>query len=757
MVRRQLILICAALILAACNLSVPQVTPTVAPSRTPSQTPIVTATFSQTPSRTPTQTPNPTLIAQLLASDTPTPSETPTETLMPSATTTPTPTASDTPLPSATPSLTPTETFTPTPTASDTPPPSATVTPTETATFTPTPTATPTVTETPTQTSTFSPTPSDTPTVTNTPIPTATETPLPTVTPLPTIGPSDTPTATDTPTLTVTASLTPLPSLTFTPSNTPRPSATPTRTLSPEEIAQLLGTIIATFTPVPTGTPTNTLTPPPTLDVTPTFITVTGPAPAASVTPIAVTTTPFIPTPFIPATVTPLPTLLPTPLQFIPPPIDPRTRAFVLGPAGIRGGVSLLPDVTLFERNPVNTAQYAITDSSGLLYFTGLNGENAGRVDTSPFSQFIPLSRQENNAFVQDIAWSPDGQYLAFLINGDRLAVDGVWYFAPGQFPPLQLLVDCPAQGHPGCTIVTSPSGPDVWESTALEWSPRSDALLVRTWLPSKNRAGLTVLPITRDERARDARPPAFEYEYGSWSNDGSRILVSGSGPDGNVYIGWINRDGSFSELVFAARDAGLWVQHAVQRPDGSIVTLGAPYNEGGPGAAQRLYTGSGQALTGPIGGGPPQRVEWSPDRSAALVIVNGRVYLAHIDGRVDDITAEVAGAQAINWVSGAVPVVDSPQQQAGSPIAPVGERLENPYPAGTRLQVIAPAGLFIRSQPNVNAEAVASVVMGDVVIILASGPVRDPDYLWLEVRTEAGGVVGWLAAEIDGQATIGL
>src|SRR5690606_12576681 len=183
--------------------------------------------------------------------------------------------------------------------------------------------------------------------------------------------------------------------------------------------------------------------------------------------------------------------------------------------------------------------QYAVTDTSGLLYFTGLNGENASRVDTSPFSQFIPFSREENNAYVEDIAWSPDGQYLAFLINGDKLAVDGEWYFSPGQFPPIQLLVDCPGQGHPGCGIVTSPSGPDSWESLILDWSPQSDALLVRTWIPSKNRAGLTVLPITRDERARDVRPPVFEYEYGSWSDDGQRILVSGSAPDGNVFIGW--------------------------------------------------------------------------------------------------------------------------------------------------------------------------------------------------------------------------
>lgn len=727
--RRQAVYFIAALILAACNLSVPQVTPTVAPSRTPSQTPNVTATPSITPSQTQTPTPDQTRIAELLASDTPAPTLTPTIT--------------------STPTQTQTATSTHTPTASDTPLPEVS------ATWTPTQTEFPTDTATPTLTPTFSATPSDTPTATDTPLPTATDTPVPSPTPLPTIGPSDTPTATQA------ATETPLPTVTFTPTNTPRPSPTPTRTLSPEEIAILLGTTIPTFTPVPTGTPTNTLTPPPTLDATPTFI--TDIAPAASITPLIVTTTPFIlptATPQPLPTVTALPPLLPTPFPALPP-IDPRTRAFVLSPEGVRGAVSLLPDVTLFERNPVNPAQYAVTDSSGLLYFTGLSGENAARVDVSPFSQFIPQSAEENNAFVQDIAWSPDGQYLAFLINGDKLAADGVWFFGPGQLDPIQLLVDCPGPGHPGCGIVLNPFGPDTWESLVLEWSPNSDALLVRTWIPTQSRAGLMVLPVTRDERARETRPPVFEHEYGTWANDGSRILVSGSAPDGNVYIGWINRDGSFSELVFAARDAGLWVQHAAQRPDGSIVTLGAPYSEGGPGAAQRIYDAIGRALTGPIGSGPPQRVEWSPDRSAALVIVADRAYLAHIDGTITDITAEVAGAQAINWVSGSVPVVDSPQQGAGSPIAPVGERDQNPSssgtstPSGTPVQVIAPDGLFIRTQPNATAEIIASVLPGDSVIMLPTSPVRDGTIVWYEVQTEDGGIRGWLAGEIDGQAMI--
>jgi hypothetical protein len=149
-----------------------------------------------------------------------------------------------------------------------------------------------------------------------------------------------------------------------------------------------------------------------------------------------------------------------------------------------------------------------------------------------------------------------------------------------------------------------------------------------------------------------------LRYEYGSWERNGSRILVSGRGPDDNVYIGWVNPDGSFSELVFAARDAGLWVQDAVQRADGAVVALGSP---AGRDSAQAIYDSSGRALTAPIGSGPPERVAWSPDGSAVLVQAGGRVYLATVTGDIADITEQVAGARAINWVAGSLPVVDNP------------------------------------------------------------------------------------------------
>lgn len=703
-VRRLLITTLAILLLAACNLGVPEVTPTVAPSRTPSDTPEApsTATPSITPSNTPTLT--------LTSTDTPTATETTTST--------------------------------------------ATNTTTATASITATNTSTPTATNTPTSTSTLTPT--SVPTAT--PLPPPTNTSIPSPTPLPVIQPTNTPSLTPTiPTATILPTLTPLPTLTFTPSRTPQPSATFTRTLSPTEIAEALGTFAPTFTPFPTGTPTRTLAPP-TLDVTPTFITAEANTPSVNVSPVMATTTPAAP----PITDTPetiVPTLIqaqPTPFMPTLVPVNIERRVFGLSTTGTvtRGGFGLLNNLTLFERNPVNTAQYAVTDTSGILYFTGIDGQNAVRPDMSPFSRFIPLSREENNVFVADIAWSPNGQYLAFLVDGDKVADDGVWFFQPGAFDPLQLLVDCHHPGHPGCLIVTSPAGPDLWESLSLDWSPRSDAILVRTQLPSENRIGLSVVPISRDVRVRDARPPVMRYEYGSWENNGNRILVSGSAPDGNVYIAWVNRDGSFSELVFQARDAaGLWVQNAVQRPDGTIFTLGAPYSEGGPGGAMRIYNQFGQPLTGTIGSGPPQRVEWSPDRSAALVIVNGRAYLATITGSVTDITDEVAGAQAINWVSGDLPAADSPQTNAAG-FSPIGDG-QAPV-SGGQMRVLSEECLNLRTEPNTSAPIISCLPPGEIVSRLSDTPIRSGNILWWQVQSASLNASGWIAGEIDGIVTLG-
>lgn len=738
MVRRLVILL--AFLLAGCNLAVPEVTPTLAPTRTPSPTPFAT------------NTPIPTVVA-LALSDTPTASSTPTST----ATNTPAPTDTVT----ATPSSTNTPTATATGTSSTTP--TASHTPSSTSTFTNTPTATNT--NAPTATASFTPRPTDTP------APTATNTLIPSPTPLPII-PTNTPTNTVTPSATPTnpptATPTFTPTLTLTPSNTPPPSATPTRTLSPDEL-DVFNTPNAGF---PTATPQLPTLPPPTLDVTPTFITQESPSiDLGIVTPLPAETTPQgvptqtpTPQPTVALIVTLAPTLAEAPL---PPTLipfqqgSPQTLSFAISANGAVTAFTLLEDTTLFERNPVNPGEYVTTDSNGNLYITGVNGSGAYRPDMSPFSQFPALTRDENTAFVSAARWSPNGQYVVFIVAGRKIANDGVWIFQPGQSPPVQLLVDCPSEGFPGCTIVSNPFDPFLWSSRELRWAPGSDAILVSASLPGEGRPGLIVLPVSFNERARDTRPPVFRYDYGDWSNDGARILVSGRGPDGHVYVGWINRDGSFSELVYDAEANGLWMGFGHQARNGQIYALGAPGDRGGPREALRIYDMNGQALTGIIGEGFPQRVEWSPNGTAVFVQVGGRQFIANVNGNVQEISGQVSAGRAVNWVDGDPP----PGQPApSSGIAPVGATLAPAIPSGViagseyqpgqQLRVL-PTELNIRSGPGVAYNFVRNFLTSGEYVAILAGPVDADGVRWWQVQT-ADGFIGWVAGQINGFATLG-
>jgi hypothetical protein len=340
-----------------------------------------------------------------------------------------------------------------------------------------------------------------------------------------------------------------------------------------------------------------------------------------------------------------------------------------------------------------------------------------------------------------------------------------VWFVQTGQFPPIQLLVDCPSKDFPGCFITSERTNPDLWESRSMKWSPENDALLISLHLPGENRAGLAVLPAIPNERARDVRPPIFRYQFGAWEIPNAereeRLLVSGAAPDGRNTIAWLNRDGSLSELIYDAEASGLWMGYANQAADGRIFALGAPGNRGGTFEPLRVYdvTG-GRWVTPHIPDSFPleqvERVEWSPDGRGVLVQAAGKQYTANVGGDVRDISGQVAGAQAINWVAGELP----PSQDilptaipttAAAPLAEPG----GPIQVGQQLRVYV-TELNLRAGAGVEYEAIrAPLTTGDTVTVL-EGPVNTPDgMVWWRVRA-ADGLEGWVAARIGVGDTIG-
>lgn len=727
-----------ALAALACTVGVPQVTPTVRPTRTPSATPFFTAAPSATPP--PTLTSTATLTATLTATGTPlptdTPSATPTQTASPTTTLTPTHTL--------TPSATPTGTLTPSATATPTATPTATLTPSDTPTATPTPSSTPTFTRTATATASLTPTATLTATATAslTPSPTETATTPPTLTPLP--QPNRTPTPRP-PTLTPVPSPTPgmapigeRPELT----QTALAGASPTVGLVPITLPSLTATppaqqvtlALGQITPLgPTATPQSFAT---VLPGTPADTVATPGGPEPTFTPVLQPTFDplLIPNATLPGPDAVLPNL-------------PQSLAFVLSAAGgsISGGsFDLAGGGQTFDFNPV-TGALAQVDGAGSVVLSNAAGES-GRLTSSPFSEYAPQSADSNNARVVQVGWSPNGRYLAFLVDTDSdestandSANDGVWYLEPAAIvatdPTYILVRDCPPEA--GCALVERPDAPYQYRSLRFAWNPDSDALLVSLDLPEEGRRAFAVVTPRPDSNAATIRPPIARYDYASWANDGQQIIVSGHGPDGQVILGRANRDGSGLQVVLNGSTAGLWLQDAVERPNGALLALGSP---AGLDAPQALYRQDGTALTAPIGTGAPRRVAWSPDRSAVLVVTAAegfapRYFVASIEGTVREITADVADALAVEWAA---------RLPESLPAAPITEAAPAVLTIGGRAEVVYPDGLNLRAAPSIDAEVTGHLELGEDMDVL-EGPVSADGLMWWRIRTDVNRE-GWAA-----------
>jgi len=292
---------------------------------------------------------------------------------------------------------------------------------------------------------------------------------------------------------------------------------------------------------------------------------------------------------------------------------------------------NLLGGDVLIARNPTNPNEFAAVDPVGLLYLVNIATGERRRMEFSPFSQFAAGSFNDNKTQVREIAWAPDGAALAFRITSNEAGRndgnDGVWYWQREQTqatdPTFHLLRDCP----PGCGLVSNPSDPDQWIARTFTWSPNSGAVLIEVDLPTEGRRGIVVSQRRRDSEQARTRPPVCRYDTGNWADNGQQIIASGNGPNGQPALHVINQDCS---VVNNIGTSGLWMQNAVERPNGQIVALGSP---NGQNSAMRLYAANGNPLSDVIGDGPPQRVTWNAARDSVLVVVNGRTFVVQLRG----------------------------------------------------------------------------------------------------------------------------
>ena len=471
-----------------------------------------------------------------------------------------------------------------------------------------------------------------------------------------------------------------------------------------------------------------------------------SPSPTATLTiPPSLTPTPTATLPPTP-TLTPLPTIAGIP-QEIPSNPQPDAIALLATNGNVNGSGFTLPfDMTTFARNPLDPSRMAVVDLRGLLYmfFGGLTAQDGALVRVSPFSDFEPSSADTNQARVRQIGWSPDGNYLAFLVDAEADDRDGVWYIDNPQHNSIskgyQVFRECPLV-MTRC-IVDFGGGPFVYNSFHFEWNNFSNALLIELYLPQEDRRAFTVVGLNADPTHL---PPIYRYDYASWSWNGTRVLASGGGEDGLVGLRWIDPATGSIQLILNSGAHGLWLQDAVEQPNGQIVALGSSNDANSP---MRLYDLTGAAVSDPIGSAAPERVAWSPDRSAVLVVINvgltRRYYIAKVNGMVQEITASVVGAPAVEWIGGGLPAI-------GTPGAPVPTAITSAYGLSVNklVQVIAPVGLNLRVNPSSTSQELALMKRYEYVVIVG-GPVEEEGLIWWQVQM-ATGQVGWAIEGVNG------
>ncbi|PJF25419.1 MAG: hypothetical protein CUN53_12905, partial [Phototrophicales bacterium] len=148
----------------------------------------------------------------------------------------------------------------------------------------------------------------------------------------------------------------------------------------------------------------------------------------------------------------------------------------------------------------------------------------------------------------------------------------------------------------------------------------------------------------------------AYRYAFAHWTLDSSAVLVSGRGPDGLVAIRRLDRRTRTETILYEA--PGMWLQDAVDLADGRIAFF-ASTGERAPLTMFTWQNGIVRTITPTIGVGGAERIVWNPTRTAALLVIPEeynsvfykRYYIAGIDGSVREITVDVAGALAVEWV----------------------------------------------------------------------------------------------------------
>jgi hypothetical protein len=570
------------------------------------------------------------------------------------------------------------DTLTPSPTRTPTVTPTATQT--STATGTPTATRTTTGTHTPTVTPSATATATHTRTPTLTATPTATRTIPPTPTRTSTATATHTTTATPTHTATATTTVTPTHTASATPSPTLAPSATPTATVTPAPTER------PTLPPTATEPPTETATPTPELPATPPPTPTEIPQPTASFTPFPSLT---------PAAVAQEPARTPVP-TFTPLPPAGGLPGAGEGAGSDAGEVGEGPGGAPGETGPVGPAVPLPEQASVVVSYAGqvvpiLDLGADGRPAAAPLAQGSVFAISSagrvaaigpddllhvdeltlhvspdtgfglaDNLAWGDLAWSPDGRWLAFRVD----PADPASYIPAASYnePTGVWIVD--AEGTTSWHIFRNGYAGQVAQlheerrAVGMRWSPNSDALIIAFETPLGR--GSVALPVRHDVTQF---VDGLHYADATWSPDGGSLIVSGATWEGPSVVGRVALDEARTTKIFLTEAAtGLHMQAALELADGRIAFLGSA----APGTVALYATRDDPdttpdveiaRLSPPISGQVLAAV-WNPARPTAqravlITVQDGaarRLWLVRADGSAQDITPAAGAPDLAGW-----------------------------------------------------------------------------------------------------------
>lgn len=384
-----------------------------------------------------------------------------------------------------------------------------------------------------------------------------------------------------------------------------------------------------------------------------------------------------------------------------------------------------MPNNTLaIDYRPGYSDQWARVDGVGIPRYHYDSPE--GVYTAPPFSDgFTAPDALSNKLWTRQIAWSPQGDMLAFVINNAEIddMAHGVWFWQPrreiASDPSYQLLRQCP----PYCNATTAASGQQ-WHAESLAWSPDNNAILIDLTLPNENdRRALTVRYAERDLEQKQATsaPNIIRFEYGHWTLDGQNLIVSGRDANGQMVFGLADRSGNALDVIPASEIGMVAVRDAVQvRGQERLVMLGSAQ---GANAPMQIVDSTGEILTPLIGTQAPDAVEWAPDGSAVMIRAGSRTFVATINGAVYDITNAVGRSVAIDWVDGAIPsgAAIQPQPQPLATLEPTPTDVapvQNEPDVSTPEPAVTAAGTAPESSSQDTSAPASDYVVGDLLKI---------------------------------------